>query len=336
MFRQLVRLVPALAGGALMRLPASAARRPIAATMVAMPMHSLPASCMARLFSADASSSVDEAAISRIWIGGLPYSTTKEEVEERFASYGAITDMSFPTRADGSPNGTCVITFAAPASATAALGMNESVFGTRWIRVNLLKQESRHAPSLELRKNVDGVTKVFFGNVPYSISETDIEEVFSSCGDVAFVNIVRDNQTHVSRGYGFVDFKDADSASAAVGLSGTFVGGRSMSVNYAKPTVRPLPIEERGTRAPRKVFVANLPSDIEEETLQAMFEHCGTIEHINVAFDKVTGTPRGFAHIEFASAAGARSALALKGADIEGKEIHVDLAIDKRRVPRVN
>jgi RNA recognition motif-containing protein len=87
---------------------------------------------------------------------------------------------------------------------------------------------------------------IYVGNLPYSVSDSDLRDAFSAYGDVSSVNIITDRMTGQSKGFGFVEMNDNGQADAAIkGLNGSDLGGRSLTVNQAKPRA------ERPARCPR-------------------------------------------------------------------------------------
>ncbi|KAH7730743.1 Protein R06C1.4 [Aphelenchoides avenae] len=75
---------------------------------------------------------------------------------------------------------------------------------------------------------------VYIGNLPYSASETDIGNYFSSAGQVTNVRVVYDRETNRPKGFGFVEFVDQQSAQNAVEqFNGTEFQGRQIRVNHA-------------------------------------------------------------------------------------------------------
>ena len=79
-------------------------------------------------------------------------------------------------------------------------------------------------------------TKLYVGNLPYEATETDLQTLFETSGQVASINIVRDRATGQARGFAFVEMSDADSARRAISeLDKHQYGGRSLTVNEAKP-----------------------------------------------------------------------------------------------------
>jgi RNA recognition motif-containing protein len=79
-------------------------------------------------------------------------------------------------------------------------------------------------------------TKLYVGNLPYETTETDLQTLFESAGQVATINIVRDRATGQARGFAFVEMSDAEGAQRAISeLDKHQYGGRSLTVNEAKP-----------------------------------------------------------------------------------------------------
>jgi RNA recognition motif-containing protein len=78
--------------------------------------------------------------------------------------------------------------------------------------------------------------KLYVGNLPYSISEDELRELFGRSGAVDTVNVVRDAATGRARGFAFVEMAtDADAQKAMTDLNETQVGGRTLAVNEARP-----------------------------------------------------------------------------------------------------
>ena len=77
--------------------------------------------------------------------------------------------------------------------------------------------------------------KIYVGNLPFSATEDSVRELFSQHGEVLSVAIVTDRETGRSRGFGFVEMEAANAADAIAALDQTDMGGRSLTVNEAKP-----------------------------------------------------------------------------------------------------
>jgi RNA recognition motif-containing protein len=78
--------------------------------------------------------------------------------------------------------------------------------------------------------------KLYVGNLPFQTTESDLEQLFASAGDVASVTVMRDRETGRARGFAFVEMASDEGASQAVEtLNNTSYGGRNLTVNEARP-----------------------------------------------------------------------------------------------------
>ena len=79
-------------------------------------------------------------------------------------------------------------------------------------------------------------SKLYVGNLSYSVRDDDLQQQFSGFGDVQSAKVMMDRDTGRSKGFGFVEMGSADQAEAAIrGMNGQNVGGRDMVVNIARP-----------------------------------------------------------------------------------------------------
>jgi RNA recognition motif-containing protein len=80
------------------------------------------------------------------------------------------------------------------------------------------------------------MTSIYVGNLAHSATEDDLRQAFSQHGEVTDVNIVKDRQTGASRGFAFVEMPNSDEAAKAIeGLNLHQIGGRSITVDQARP-----------------------------------------------------------------------------------------------------
>jgi cold-inducible RNA-binding protein len=77
---------------------------------------------------------------------------------------------------------------------------------------------------------------LYVGNLPHSTTESELRTAFEAHGVVERVNIVTDRETGRARGFAFVEMTNASEADKAVAaLNGTDLGGRTLTINEAKP-----------------------------------------------------------------------------------------------------
>ena len=78
--------------------------------------------------------------------------------------------------------------------------------------------------------------RLYVGNLPFSVTEQDLEQLFSQSGQVDSANVVTDRDTGRSRGFGFVEMESQEAADAAIqALNGYELSGRALTVNEARP-----------------------------------------------------------------------------------------------------
>jgi len=78
--------------------------------------------------------------------------------------------------------------------------------------------------------------KLYVGNLPYSVRDSDLEQAFSQFGSVTSAKVMMERDTGRSKGFGFVEMgSDAEAQAAINGMNGQPLGGRSVVVNEARP-----------------------------------------------------------------------------------------------------
>jgi cold-inducible RNA-binding protein len=78
--------------------------------------------------------------------------------------------------------------------------------------------------------------KLFVGNFSFNTSEAELRQWFEPHGSVESATVVTDRDTGRSRGFGFIEMPNSSEAEAAIAaLNGSDVGGRSLTVNEARP-----------------------------------------------------------------------------------------------------
>ena len=77
--------------------------------------------------------------------------------------------------------------------------------------------------------------KLYVGNLPYNISDDQLQAIFAKFGTPDSARVITDRDTGQSKGFGFVEFSNDEMAREALSLNGTEFGGRSLKVNEARP-----------------------------------------------------------------------------------------------------
>lgn len=83
---------------------------------------------------------------------------------------------------------------------------------------------------------MDTQNKLFVGNLPYSVDEMQLRQMFEPFGELVEVTVIKDRMTGRSKGFGFVTFKNKEDAEKAIKeLHEKELDGRKMIVNVARP-----------------------------------------------------------------------------------------------------
>ena len=78
--------------------------------------------------------------------------------------------------------------------------------------------------------------KIYVGGLPYETSEAELTDLFVQHGNVESAKVIIDKYTGRSRGFGFVEMPSEEEGKAAItALNGSQLGGRTLTVNEARP-----------------------------------------------------------------------------------------------------
>src|ERR1700722_3677728 len=78
--------------------------------------------------------------------------------------------------------------------------------------------------------------KLYVGNLPYSVSDSDLQQMFEAHGTVQSAQVIMDRDTGRSKGFGFVEMgSDAEAQAAINAMNGNEIEGRALTVNEARP-----------------------------------------------------------------------------------------------------
>ncbi len=77
------------------------------------------------------------------------------------------------------------------------------------------------------------MVSLYVGNLPFSVTEEGLRELFSAYGAVQSSKLVYDRETGRPRGFGFVEMDETGAAAATAALNGSAVEGRPLRINRA-------------------------------------------------------------------------------------------------------
>ena len=94
--------------------------------------------------------------------------------------------------------------------------------------------------------------KIYVGNLPFGVDKAKLDELFGTFGDIEESIVISDKFSGRSKGFGFVTFKDDESAKKAIAdMNDKEVEGRNIKVNEAKPMEDRPPRRDFGGRDKR-------------------------------------------------------------------------------------
>ncbi|KAK7330567.1 hypothetical protein VNO77_24762 [Canavalia gladiata] len=178
--------------------------------------------------------------------------------------------------------------------------------------------------------------KIYVGNLPFDVDSERLASLFDQAGTVEIAEVIYNRVTDRSRGFGFVTMSTIEEVEKAVQMfNGYELDGRLLTVNKAAPRgMRP----ERSERSPRafgsasRIYVGNLPWDVDNARLEQIFSEHGKVENAWVVYDRETGRSRGFGFVTMSSETDMNDAIAaLDGQSLDGRAIRVNVAEERPR-----
>jgi RNA recognition motif-containing protein len=78
------------------------------------------------------------------------------------------------------------------------------------------------------------MTKLYVGNLPFTVTEDAVRTLFSAHGTVEKISLINDRDTGRPRGFGFIEMSNADASRAMQALNGKDFDGRALKINEAQ------------------------------------------------------------------------------------------------------
>lgn len=150
-----------------------------------------------------------------VFVGNISLACSKKQIKLLFRQHGTVESVRFRSMAiapgklptfvarkthkqlSGSSLNAYVV-FSSEEEAERSLALNGTLLEDRHLRVDLSVRSMEH----------EHQRSVFVGNLPFTADEEELRRVFSDCGEIEAVRIVRDTKLGVGKGFGFVQFKE--------------------------------------------------------------------------------------------------------------------------------
>lgn len=198
-----------------------------------------------------------------IFIGNIPVGTEKKKLEKHFSQYGKIIASRFrdipllhpgskETRKKGvikkdfhpeRKSMNAYIVYEDQQSAQNALQANGTTFQNFHIRVDFA--------SNELTSKDDIVNSVFLSNLPFGTEEEDLHQMFSKCGKIIRIRVIRDAFYKACKGFAYIKFDDENAVSEALSFHQKIVY-RDKKVHVARAIKDPKAIKSKAIKLKRE------------------------------------------------------------------------------------
>ncbi|KAL8251861.1 hypothetical protein R6Q59_035554 [Mikania micrantha] len=168
----------------------------------------------------------DESIGTKIYVGGIPYYSTVDDIQSFFEACGSITEidcLTFPET--GKFNGIAMISFRTEAAAKRALALDGSDMGGLSLKIQPFKatrdkKVSDFAPAM-----LEGYNRIYAGNLSWDMTEDELKKFFSDC-KISSIRLGKDKETGEFKGFAHVDFADSLSLTMALKLDQKPLFGR--------------------------------------------------------------------------------------------------------------
>ncbi|WVZ18295.1 hypothetical protein V8G54_005617 [Vigna mungo] len=284
-----------------------------------------------RVTYANRDSSVRKSGKANLYVKNLAPSVHHRALCNHFSSFGNILSCMVATDASGQSKGYGFVQFESEASAKEAIEkLNGSELNGKKIYVCPFVSKQ------DLNVSSDAnFTNVYVKNLSNTITDAELQNIFGEYGDITSAVVMRYGDGR-SKGFGFVNFANADNAARARdGLDGQTFHGKTWCVRRAQTkTERERELTElydqnRGIFSPRQgknLYIKNLDDSIDDNRLKEVFSEFGVITSAKVT-KYANGISKGAGFVAYSNREAANRAIeSMNGRLVAGKPLYVALA----------
>ncbi|KAL8159775.1 hypothetical protein V2J09_001312 [Rumex salicifolius] len=206
----------------------------------------------------------NEEVSKKVYVGGIPYYSTEDDIRSFFDHCGTITEvdcMRFPET--GKFRGIAILNFMTEEAAKRAMALDGADMGGFFLKVqhyNKTTPQVAKTPAFT-PPVIQGYNRIYAGNLSWDITEEDLRNLFSDCS-ISSIRFGEDKETGAFKGYAHVDFSDESSLEKALKLDQELVCGRPVRITCAVALRKP-----QSQQSTTKSAVANsksIPQDVKD------------------------------------------------------------------------
>ncbi|KAI3726664.1 hypothetical protein L1987_66463 [Smallanthus sonchifolius] len=277
--------------------------------------------------------SVRKSGSANLFIKNLDKTIDNKALHDTFTSFGNILSCKIATDSTGQSKGYGFVQFDTEEAAQNAIGkLNGMLMNDKQVYVGpFLRKQERDSSSSSKFNNV------YVKNLSESTTDEDLKKTFGEYGAITSVVVMKDGEGK-SKGFGFVNFENADAAANAVeSLNGKKIDDKELYVGKAqKKSEREFELKNRFEQSVKEaadkyqganLYVKNLDDTIDDDDkLKKLFSEYGTITSCKVMLDP-NGNSRGSGFVAFSTPEEASQALTeMNGKMVVSKPLYVALA----------
>ncbi|DAZ93677.1 TPA: hypothetical protein N0F65_008185 [Lagenidium giganteum] len=280
--------------------------------------------------------SLRKSGVGNIFVKNLDLSIDNKALYDTFSLFGNILSCKVAIDINGNSKGYGYVHYETAEAAQEAIAkINGMLIAGTEVFVGQFQKRTD-------RPDVEEWTNCYVKNIPLKWTDEDFRKEFEVYGTVASAVVMRDSATELSRGFGFVNFEESESARKATeelnGKKFTNEDGTETELYVGKAQKRSererelrnkfeqLKLERINKYQGVNLYVKNLDDQLTDDELREAFSSFGTITSSRVMRDPA-GNSRGFGFVCFSSPEEANKAVAeMNGKLITGKPVYVALA----------
>eukprot|EP00198_Chlamydomonas_reinhardtii_P000336 XP_001689671.1 polyadenylate-binding protein RB47 [Chlamydomonas reinhardtii] len=273
--------------------------------------------------------SARKSGVGNIFIKNLDKTIDAKALHDTFSAFGKILSCKVATDANGVSKGYGFVHFEDQAAADRAIQtVNQKEIEGKIVYVGPFQKRADRPQ--------DVYTNVFVKNLPADIGDDELGKMATEHGEITSAVVMKDDKGG-SKGFGFINFKDAESAAKCVEylnereMSGkTLYAGRAQKKTEREAMLRQKAEESKQERYLKyqgmNLYVKNLSDEVDDDALRELFANSGTITSCKVMKDG-SGKSKGFGFVCFTSHDEAtRAVTEMNGKMVKGKPLYVALA----------
>ena len=158
------------------------------------------------------------------------------------------------------------------------------------------EEEISEAPKRGKTDNPNAASTLFAGSLSWNVDDDALYEAFKDFEGLTSARVVSDRQTGRSKGFGYVDFADTESATKAFeAMNGQMIDNRAINLDYAAPRGDANPQNRAADRAKKHgdsvspesdtLFVGNLPFDVDQDIVRGFFTEVREVTSVRLPTD---------------------------------------------------